>query len=104
MFHLFLFFYCLFISLFAFTLKYLTKSFPRSLARTQIICLVSYKRRSIALILIVHVFKYMQIQIAFRQYNNQKLYSLKYIHMYIFVCLFFIETAGFDFNDFHTRM
>ena len=44
-----------------------------SFARSQIIYLLSFKWRSIALILIMHVYKCMHIQIAFRQYNKQKI-------------------------------
>ena len=41
----------------------------------KIIYFVSYKWRSIALILIMHVYKCMQIPIGFRQYNKQNLSS-----------------------------
>ena len=56
------------------------------------------------------MYKCMQIQIAFRQYNNNKknqphsLRSLEvklHVHVYIF---FLIEIACFDFNDCHLRM
>ena len=62
---LYLFLFCFFIPL---RISLLPKIF---LARTQIIYLVSCKGRFIALIVIMHVYKCMQIQIAFRLYNNQ---------------------------------
>ena len=64
-------FFALFLSLLAFALKNFTKivSLLALLARTEIIYMAAYKWRSIALILIMQVYKCMQIQIAFRQYK-----------------------------------
>ena len=63
-------FFC-FLSLLAFCSEepYQNLSLPASLPRTEIICMASYKWRSIALILIMHVYKIMHIQIALRQYK-----------------------------------
>ena len=62
--------------------------------------MASYKWRSIALIFIMHVYKCMQIQIAFRQNKITKTFL---VHVYIFVAVFH-RVACFDFNDFHIRM
>ena len=63
-----------------------------SFARSQIIYLVSFKWKSIALILIMHVYKCMHIQISFKQYNNENvLRSLRSLEvkLHVYICLFF---------------
>ena len=72
----------------------LTKNFPRSYA--------NYKSRSISLILIIHVYKCMQIKKVFRLSNNKNilrsLHSLEEnLHVYIWR---FLRDRWFDFNDF----
>ena len=73
----------------------LTKNFPRSYA--------NYKSRSISLILIIHVYKCMQIQKAFRQSNNKTFFvhftHLKKTYMYIFGV--FLEIADLILMIFH---
>ena len=49
---------------------------------------------------IMHVYKYMQIQIAFRHYKEPKLSSFTCISL----LLFFVEIACYDFYDFHIRI
>ena len=47
----------------------------------------------------------MQVQIAFRQYNNKKTYLVELhfalLHVPAYIYIFFIEIACFDFNDCH---
>ena len=56
----------------------------------------------------MHVYKCMQIQIAFRQYNNLKLSSSLRsleVKLHVYICCFFsIEIICFDFNAFHIKM
>ena len=55
----------------------------------------------------MHVYKGMQAQIVFRQYNNQNFpFSLRLleVNLPVHIVFFFIEIACFDFNDVNVCM